>query len=59
MTNQFQNPEVEKLEDKTISKISPKKDMERVAEKMAEKASKAVHENVRFLLGLPRQTKQG
>jgi hypothetical protein len=45
MTNQFQNPEVEKLEDKTISKISPKKDMERVAEKMAEKASKAVHEN--------------
>ena len=45
MTNQFQNPEVEKLEDKMISKISPKKDMERVAEKMAEKASKAVHEN--------------
>ena len=45
MTNQFENPEVEKLEDKTISKISPKKDVERVAEKMAEKPAKAVHES--------------
>ena len=45
MTNQFQNPQVEKADDKKISKTSKKKEMERVAEKLAEKASKVVHEN--------------
>jgi len=45
MSNQFQNPQAEKVEDETISKVPEKKNMERLAEKLAEKASKAVHEN--------------
>lgn len=42
---QFQNPEVEKLEDETISNPSRQEVIDRVANKAAEKATKAVHEN--------------
>jgi hypothetical protein len=37
---QFENPEVSKLEDETISKATPRKQMDRVAEELAEKSSK-------------------
>jgi len=39
MTNQFENPEVTKVEDETVSDEEAKKRIERVAEKAAEKAS--------------------
>ncbi|MGA3101883.1 MAG: hypothetical protein ABSD61_08485 [Terracidiphilus sp.] len=37
---QFENPEVSKLEDETISKSTPRKQLDRVAEELAEKSSK-------------------
>ncbi len=45
MTEQFQNPEVEKLEDEMISNPSKQKIVDRIANKLAEKTDKAVHEN--------------
>ncbi|MGA2536028.1 MAG: hypothetical protein ABSF53_08445 [Terracidiphilus sp.] len=39
MANQFENPEVTKLEDETVSGEEAKKRIERVAEKAAGKAS--------------------
>jgi hypothetical protein len=39
MTKQFENPEVIKVEDATVSNETAKKRIERVAEKAAEKAS--------------------
>jgi hypothetical protein len=40
MSKQFENPEAEKLEDKTISEASEQERIEHVAENAAEKASK-------------------
>jgi hypothetical protein len=40
MTKQFENPNVEKLEDETVSNLSPKEKIERVADKAAEKPAK-------------------
>ena len=40
MTKQFENPEVEKLEDQTVSTISAQKRVDRVADKAAEKPAK-------------------
>jgi hypothetical protein len=40
MQGQFENPEVTKLEDETVSDPRTQKHIERVAEKAAEKASK-------------------
>jgi hypothetical protein len=40
MPEQFQNPEVTKLEDETVSDSTAVKKIDRVAEKAAEKASK-------------------
>jgi hypothetical protein len=40
MEPQFENPEVSKLEDETNDDGSPRKDMDRVAEELAEKSSK-------------------
>lgn len=45
MTEQFQNPEVEKLEDEMISNPSKQKIIDRIANKLAEKTDKAAHEN--------------
>ena len=42
MPKQFENPEVTKLEEETVSVSTPQKHIERVAEKAAEKASHAV-----------------
>jgi len=53
MSDQFQNPEVEKLDDETISKITPKKDMDRVADKLAEKASKTEQQSEENESGFP------
>ncbi len=39
MPEQFENPEVTKLEDETVSDAAATKRIERVAEKAAEKAS--------------------
>ena len=39
MSEQFENPEATKLEDKTVSDSTAQKHIERVAEKAAEKAS--------------------
>jgi hypothetical protein len=39
MPEQFENPEVTKLEDETVSDSTAQKHIERVAEKAAEKAS--------------------
>jgi hypothetical protein len=39
MPEQFENPEVTKLEDETVSEVAADKRIERVAEKAAEKAS--------------------
>ena len=39
MPEQFENPEVTKIEDETVSDATAKKRIERVAEKAAEKAS--------------------
>ena len=39
MTKQFENPEVTKLEDETVSDPRTQKHIERVAEKAAEKSS--------------------
>lgn len=39
MAEQFENPEVTKLEDEIVSNATAKKRIERVAEKAAEKAS--------------------
>ena len=44
MTDQFQNPEVEKLEDETISKPTKQEIIDLVADKLAEKTDKAAHE---------------
>jgi hypothetical protein len=41
MAKQFENPEVTKLENETVSNATPQKHIERVAEKAAEKASHA------------------
>jgi hypothetical protein len=41
MPEQFENPEVTKLEDDTVSDASAKKRIERVADKAAEKSSQA------------------
>ena len=40
MPEQFENPEVTKIEDETVSDATAKKRVERVAEKAAEKASR-------------------
>jgi hypothetical protein len=40
MSDQFENPEVTKLEDETLSDAAATKRIERVAEKAAEKASR-------------------
>ena len=39
-SDQFQNPRVEKLEDETNTRTTAKKDMDRVADKLAGKAAK-------------------
>jgi hypothetical protein len=39
MPEQFENPEVTKIEDETVSDATPHKRIERVAEKAAQKAS--------------------
>jgi hypothetical protein len=39
MPEQFENPEVTKIEDETVSDKTAKKQIERVAEKAAERAS--------------------
>jgi hypothetical protein len=39
MPEQFENPEVTKIEDETVSDATAKKRVERVAEKAAEKGS--------------------
>jgi len=39
MPEQFENPEVTKVEDETVSESTAKKHIERVAEKAAEKAA--------------------
>jgi hypothetical protein len=41
MPEQFENPEVTKIEDETVSDATAQKHIERVAEKAAEKASHA------------------
>ena len=41
MPEQFENPDVTKVEDETISDLTAQKQIERVAEKAAEKASLA------------------
>jgi hypothetical protein len=41
MAEQFENQEVTKLEDETVSDVTAQKRIERVAEKAAEKASHA------------------
>jgi len=40
MPEQFENPEVTKIEDETVSDATAKKRVERVAEKAAEKSSR-------------------
>jgi len=40
MPDQFENPEVTKLEDQTVSEVAADKRIGRVAEKAAEKASR-------------------
>lgn len=45
MSDQFQNPDVEKLEDETLSKATPKKMMDRVADELAEKSTKTEKES--------------
>jgi hypothetical protein len=40
MPEQFENPEVTKIEDETVSDVTAKKQIERVAEKAAEKPSR-------------------
>ena len=40
MPEQFENPEVTKIEDETVSDATAKKRIERVAEKAAEKSSR-------------------
>jgi hypothetical protein len=40
MEPQFENPEVSKLEDETLSDASPREQMDRIAEELAEKSSK-------------------
>ena len=42
MAEQFENPEVTRLEDETVSDATAEKKINRVAEKAAEKASKTV-----------------
>lgn len=37
---QFENPEVSKLDDETFADASPRKELDRVAEELAEKSSK-------------------
>jgi hypothetical protein len=39
MPEQFENPEVTKLEDETVSDLTAQKQIERVAEKAAEKVA--------------------
>jgi hypothetical protein len=45
VTEQFENPQEEKVEDATIISPSPKEKIDRVAEKAAEKATKRVQHN--------------
>jgi hypothetical protein len=40
MPEQFENPEVENLEDETVSDLTAQKHIERVAQRAAEKASR-------------------
>ena len=40
MPEQFENPEVTKLEDETVSDLTAQKQIERVAEKAAEQAAR-------------------
>jgi len=40
MSKQFENPEAEQLEDETVADASAEKQIERVAEKAAQQASK-------------------
>lgn len=44
MPEQFENPEVMKLEEGTVSKAGAQKRIERVAEKAAERPSQTEHE---------------
>ena len=44
MAEQFENPEVIKLEDETVSMAGAQKRIERVAEKAAERPSRTEHE---------------
>ena len=44
MSEQFENPEVKKLEDKTISNPSAQKRIDRIAEEIAEKPAKTEQE---------------
>ena len=44
MPEQFENPEVTKIEDETVSDATAKKRIERVAEKAAERPSRTEHE---------------
>ena len=42
MPEQFENPETTKLEDETVSDVSKKKTIDRVAQKAATKSTKTV-----------------
>jgi hypothetical protein len=44
MSEQFENPEIVKVEDETVSHASAQKRVDRVAEKAAEKSSIAVQD---------------
>ena len=44
MTKQFENPKITKLKDETISDASAAKKIDRLAEKAAEKSTKAVQQ---------------
>ena len=44
MAEKFQNPKEEKVEEETEVRPSPEKEMERIADKLAKKPSKAVHQ---------------
>ena len=44
MPEQFENPEVIKLEDETVSDAAAQKRIERVSEKAAERPSRTEHE---------------
>jgi hypothetical protein len=59
MPEQFENPEVTKLEDETVSDATAKKRIERVAEKAAEKPSHTSRITTRITRSFPNRKDQG